>query len=67
MEDSLRAQKHFGISCNECIQIVEKYRSRKYDEDILHILNQIGGVESLAEKLKTDIQNGLVPEDLDIR
>ena len=57
--------------------IVENYRSKKYDEDIVHIqelggkiimniLIQLGLIE-ISEKLATTLERGLTTDDYKIR
>jgi hypothetical protein len=43
-------------------ELVEKYRQRTYNEDIAY-LDELGGVQGLAEKLATSCEAGLVPTD----
>jgi len=45
--------RHFDISKKELIDIVQAYKQRKYDEDLV-MIKSLGGPEELFRKLKTD-------------
>ncbi len=56
------------IALGELQELVEKYRQRTYDEDLAFIEKDLGGIESLASKLKSDVANGILKvtkEDLE--
>jgi Ca2+ transporting ATPase len=60
-------QNHFDIDLDQCVDLVEDYRNRKFDEDLNTIKNKFGGIEGLGAKLKTDIHTGLKGDDFEIR
>lgn len=51
---------------NQLVDIVEGYRQRTYNEDMMAVEN-LGGIHGLAEKLCTDANRGLVPTDFELR
>ncbi len=57
----------FKIKLSTLVDLIESYRNRKYDEDIKFIKEQLSGMEGLAQSLETDLNDGLVPNDLDER
>jgi magnesium-transporting ATPase (P-type) len=48
----------FKISKHELMDLVDKYKSRTYDEEIV-ALNEHDGAKGIAQKLNTDIKTGL--------
>lgn len=57
----------FKVKLTELEELVDKYRTRKFDEDIKALKSQFGGAEGLAEKLCSNTKDGIVPNDLDER
>ena len=67
-----------SVALDQLIQIVEGYRQRRYNEDMLCVDNLGGkshflfnggviGSHSLMEKLNTSLEKGLTPHDFDAR
>jgi hypothetical protein len=50
-EARAKAKADFKFSKDQLINIVEKYRQRKYVEDLEYIKDGLGGVESLLDGL----------------
>lgn len=57
----------FPVDLDKLIAIVEQYRSRKFDEDVVFLRTQVDGAEGLAQKLKTSFNEGLKGDDLENR
>lgn len=58
------------LALDELVEFVEKYRQRKYDEELTYLQEDLGGVEEVARKLKTDLNKGITAfteEELDER
>ena len=49
----------FPINIDQLVSVVEHYRNRKFDEDIMEIKHKYEGVDGLCEKLKTSIKGGI--------
>ena len=49
----------FPISLDRLVGLIEQYRNRKFDEDIMELKHKFEGVEGLSSKLKTDIKTGI--------
>lgn len=64
---ALLVNENFGVTLEQMVELVEAYRNRKFDEDLKMIQTNFEGIEGLANKLNTDIHNGLKCHDLDIR
>lgn len=60
--DVERATQHFPISKKELKDLIDKYKTRTFDEEITACAAH-GGVEGLADKLKVDIKVGLTGSD----
>ena len=52
------------ISIEKLVDLVECYRDRKFDEDIQKLKDEFGGMEGIADKLKTSLSKGLLGDDL---
>lgn len=48
------------------MDIVEGYRQRTYNEDMV-VMENLGGLQGLLDKLHTSIDKGLTPHDFDQR
>lgn len=58
----------FKVSIKQLTGLVDAYRQRTFDEDLKYVKGEFGGIEGLAEKLYTDLKNGINPSvDLDER
>lgn len=53
-----------NITLDKLVELVESYRNRQFDEEIHKLKDEFGGMEGMAEKLKTSLSNGLVGDDL---
>ena len=53
MNDSVRAEQNikFKVTQKELMALVEKYRQRKYADDIDYIKNEMKGINGLLESL----------------
>lgn len=60
-------QSKFKVSVHDMMKLIDSYRNRKFDEDIMSLKNDYGGPEGLAEKLVSSTKNGIVPNDLEQR
>jgi magnesium-transporting ATPase (P-type) len=58
LSDEARAVSDFKISKNELVELVNKYKTRTYDEEI-RVLENLGGVEGMLQKLKSNKETGL--------
>jgi len=56
------AVRHFAISKQEIIDLVQLYKTRTLDEE-LNRIDELGGVEGICQKLKVDLKIGLTGED----
>ena len=57
--ETLRLNEDFGVTLDELVELVETYRKRTFDEDILMIKEKFGGIEELASKLRTNSREGI--------
>lgn len=57
----------FKVKVSDLVDLVETYRNRKFDEDLKVLKGDYGGVEGIAEKLFSDVKNGLTPNDIEER
>jgi len=63
MKDNERAaSSKFGITQTELVSLINKYKARTYTEDI-DWLEKVGGIEGMCDKLKTNLDTGLLPND----
>ena len=51
----------------ELVELVESYRSRTFDEDITKLKEEYGGEEGLASRIKSNISDGILGDDLELR
>lgn len=66
MIDSSRALNNFGVTLKELEELVEKYRQRTYNEDIVY-LDELGGTNGLFEKLGTSLERGITVDESDTK
>lgn len=57
----------FKVSIKQLTGLIDSYRQRTFDEDMKYIKGEFGGIDGLAEKLYTDLKNGITPVDLEER
>jgi len=53
------------LDCATLEDLVDKYRTRTYVEDVDFLTDVLGGPSELARKLKTDLQKGITIESED--
>lgn len=54
----------FAISLKDLEDMVDNYKRRKYNEEILS-LEELGGVQGLVESLRTSVEYGLTNDEID--
>ena len=59
--------KHYDVTLDSLMGIVNAYQSRKFDEDLKYIQHDMGGLETLSQKLGTCAQSGLNGDDFEKR
>ncbi len=57
----------FKVTIKQLTGLIDAYRQRTFDEDMKYIKGEFGGIDGLAEKLYTDLKNGITPIDLEER
>lgn len=57
----------FKVTIKQLTALIDCYRQRTFDEDMKYIKGEFGGIDGLAEKLYTDLKNGITPVDLEER
>lgn len=61
--ETRRLNEDFEAELEDLVDLVESYRSRKFDEDLALIKEKFDGMEGLARKLITDLKDGLKGDD----
>jgi Cation transporter/ATPase, N-terminus len=64
--ESHRNDSKFGLSLKDLEDLINMYRSRKYNEDIAQFA-EYGGVAGLCEKLCTSVEYGLSGDLNDVK
>ena len=69
MNDSVRAEQNikFKVTQKELMALVEKYRQRKYADDIDYIKNEMKGINGLLESLDVSFEKGISLNSLESR
>jgi hypothetical protein len=65
--ETKRLNEDFEVEMEQLIELVELYRNRKFDEDFQSIKENYQGAEGLAQKLKSNIKDGLSGDDFEER
>ncbi len=58
---------YFGVEAKPLIDLVDSYMTRKFDEDLKYIEDKFGDLDSLADKVKTSLKDGLEGNDFEKR
>lgn len=69
INDTYRAETKTNYVYNreQLKTIIDKYKERKYIEDIDYIQNELGGMQALVEGLKTSLEEGITTDSLEGR
>jgi len=61
MEDSVRAASmgQFKVTKDQLIALIEKYRQRKYIDDLDYIAQELQGMDNLLEALDINVSTGI--------
>ena len=65
--ETKRLNEDFEVELEQLIELVELYRNRNFDEDFQAIKSNYQGTEGLAQKLRTNIKDGLTGDDFEER
>ena len=68
-DDSVRAANgsQFKVNKQQLINLVEKYRTRTYIEDIEYLRDELNGSIGLQEALNVTLDSGTTANSLEIR
>ena len=57
---------NFGIASKDLEDMIDKYKRRKYDEEII-ALEELGGMEGIINGVKANVEQGLSENEKDMQ